>query len=705
MILLLSLALALQETEFDRLVRALDDDDVAQRTRAAASLEALLLKEGPRALELLAKVADRGSVEAQARIRALRATVLRVEECRRRLRAFEALELPDCRGRTFAVHNTGNSTSSRDRMKFHYSFGWLMPESNGEPTMLDTSLRVEPLRRDLELPENWETFRKNHPPDRPLPGKTLPLEFEPFCRRMVEAVRAGESPHESEYTIGIENELVPAVLAFWALQRGLPLLAVELEACALQAWKRLPENKEAADLAAVLGPRLADLRRTQAIYRTSLGYPRPELLRLWKDVIKVSPQPHEEARELAALYEAMIREDGAWKRPDLAAFAALPASEQAKRWLRGLRDAHSTEGFPVGERFLLRAPLEFHWRRVDQELYRLGWDALPLLIEHLGDRRPTRIVYALQSDQPLRLLRVGDCCRILFEAITGHSIFKPSDKARTLVLDGDPAEAQRKARAWLEVTWKLGEEAFYLEALKSDDRRSLAAAHLPRIDSARHLPRLLDLFESSSPEEKETLLPSLLPYLGKPHQKFLEGVLELDPTGCALMAARALWTRCGSDRGARKVLALLRAGRMPEQSQAYEFLAEVNPEWAVDAACERVSNDDPYVRRPALEAASLHPCRKTAEALLSCLDRRSSTGIFSTYTKRECDLAAEGLIDMLQLSKTIPYKGIAVERDAKIIELKAWWEKHRDGIDWADLRAKMKEQILRWKLELEEHEP
>lgn len=702
---MLALVLALQEGEFERLVRALDADDVGRRTRAAASLETLLLAEGPKALERLAGVAGQGSAEVRARIEALRATVQRVEECRRRLRAFEALELPDCRGRTFAVHNTGDSSSFGERMQFTYSFGWLLPEKSGEPTMLDYSLLVEPLRRDLDLPEKWETFKKHHPPDRPLPGKTLPLDFEPFCKQMVEAVQAGEAPHESEQTMGIENELAPAVLAWWALQRGLPLLAVELEACALQAVKRLPENKEAVDLATVLGPSLARLRRHQAIDRASRGAPRSEVVKLWKDVIKSGPKPQEEAEELAGLYEGMIREDGAWKRPAPAAFAALPRSEQAKRWLRGLRDLHTTHGYPVGDRYLFQAPSEPTWRRADQELYRLGWDALPLLIDHLGDRRPTRITYSLQNDQPLLLLRVGDCCRMLFEAITGHSIFKPTEKAKTLVRDGDPAEAQRKARAWLEDKRKLGEEAFYLAALESEDRLSLAAAHLPRIDSARNLPRLLDLFQKGSPERKDILLPSLLPFLGKPHQKFLEGVLELDPTGCALMAAQALWTRCGSDQGARKVLALLRAGRMAEQSQAYEFLAEVNPEWAVDAACERVSSEDPYVRRPAMEAASLHPSRRTAEALLGCLGRKDTTGHFSTYELRECDFAAEGLIDMLQLSKKIVYKGVVAERDAKIVELKAWWQQHRDGLDWAELREKMKEQIKRWKLELEAHEP
>ncbi|HLF93379.1 MAG TPA: hypothetical protein VJB14_07950, partial [Planctomycetota bacterium] len=118
-----------------------------------------------------------------------------------------------------------------------------------------------------------------------------------------------------------------------------------------------------------------------------------------------------------------------------------------------------------------------------------------------------------------------------------------------------------------------------------------------------------------------------------------------------------------------------------------------------------VSSEDPYVRRPAMEAASLHPSRRTAEALLGCLGRKDTTGHFSTYELRECDFAAEGLIDMLQLSKKIVYKGVVAERDAKIVELKAWWQQHRDGLDWAELREKMKEQIKRWKLELEAHEP
>lgn len=674
MSLLLSLLLAFsQDAPLDRLLLALDDDDPVVRSRAAIALQKRLLDEGPDGIVTLDRIRDRGSAEVRARLKELRELLVKVDECRKRLAPFEILDLPDCRGKTWILYNTGSWIQSDDRVRFSYHSGWKLPDGEDGPRMLDTSLEERTLFDfPFSPPEDWEEkHRKNHPTDRPLPGRTLEVDFEAFCRGILRAVEADDAV--SEFGTTEVAELQPAVLAYWALRRGLPLLALELEKSAVVAWNRTHPGEKPQELPGFLRGELASRWRNRAIQRASWRVSRADVLKDWKAVATLTPD-HAEAKALIPLYERLIREDGDVKPLDEAALAALPRADQARRWIHELRDLNQVLAPPGHPDFYRYAPWRPGQRSADRELYLLGLDAAPLLIDRFDDPSPTRIALPREGTT-LHLLTVGEVCRRIFEDLS-------------TLQERDPD----RAREWLAASRRSGEEAFYLGLLGSESRAALAAGNLLRLDAPKHLPRVLELLEQNPPHTLRPFLAAAAPFLGKSHEKLLETLMNAGNGELEVDAARVLWTRCASEKGPRHLLARLSAGafRDPLSQESIDLLAAVGADWALDGICELARHPSFDLRWAAMEAAASLPSRKSAEALLPSLDVRELRGIFGPYPMRECDLAAEALIRMLDLSKTIAYAGPVDHRDRKIGELHAWWRKNSDSIDWDALRRSRK---------------
>ena len=83
-------------------------------------------------------------------------------------------------------------------------------------------------------------------------------------------------------------------------------------------------------------------------------------------------------------------------------------------------------------------------------LLELRWDAIPTLIEHLTDARPTRCMGYGRNEMmsTFYLVTIGDCCATVFQAITGEQIYQRSSIAGTLTKDGNARLAQKAAREW-----------------------------------------------------------------------------------------------------------------------------------------------------------------------------------------------------------------------------------------------------------------
>jgi hypothetical protein len=84
-------------------------------------------------------------------------------------------------------------------------------------------------------------------------------------------------------------------------------------------------------------------------------------------------------------------------------------------------------------------------------LVKLGKQALPQIIAHLDDPRPTRCLGYWRSVAPEThyLLRYGDCCQQIFEAITGHTIYQRQHTAGYPIRAGRGKECRARAEQWL----------------------------------------------------------------------------------------------------------------------------------------------------------------------------------------------------------------------------------------------------------------
>ena len=65
-------------------------------------------------------------------------------------------------------------------------------------------------------------------------------------------------------------------------------------------------------------------------------------------------------------------------------------------------------------------------------------------------------------------------------------------------------------------------------------------------------------------------------------------------------------------------------------------------------------------------------------------DRPAGWGGF--YSVRHSDAAAQSLIVMLGLSEQFKLEGKVEDRNRTIGDLRAWWMKNRDSVEWASLR-------------------
>jgi hypothetical protein len=167
--------------------------------------------------------------------------------------------------------------------------------------------------------------------------------------------------------------------------------------------------------------------------------------------------PHQrfrdEATRTAKDYQSLIDEDAKWVEPDAKTLAAMKPEEKAAYWLYHLRDLDVGQWSDPGSCRVLdelgrgiRLDGDPGPPNAAIELKKLGTAAVPLLIAHLDDTRPTRCKGHWRRYWPdgQYLLRYGDCCEQIFEGITGHSI----SSSTYPIQDGKGKECKANAERW-----------------------------------------------------------------------------------------------------------------------------------------------------------------------------------------------------------------------------------------------------------------
>lgn len=386
------------------------------------------------------------------------------------LALFDRLGLPSVAGKPFVVVNTGTFSIQRHVLRFSFTAGWLLEDEPDALLLLDIGLVERRIERTAMPLMGWQRFKVELLPGLPQPGRWKELDLEALVafHRTTEAKAA---PPESKALLAQVRSALPAevescLFAWWARQRGNEELAARAIERARGSRTRL-EGAVASTLARTL--------RHQAIQRAREGAPRLELLRRW---VAIAGLPRggwsDEAARLVRTYTAQVADDAGRTEPTPEELEAATVEQQAAVWIRRLRD-HTAYGPEEG--CGLR-PVEERANPVER-LESLGWDALPLVIEHLADWGPTR---SLSRTGSSRLVTVGEFCKTVFEAITGDRLgHAPRDEAR----------------AWWAKVQGKGERVVLIEAVSAGDATGL-----------RKAPRLVERW-------REDAVPALRAALGR----------------------------------------------------------------------------------------------------------------------------------------------------------------------------------------------
>ena len=699
MIALLAALLAHQsdplEKELAEIVRRLDAAELADRESAVGELEAFARKAGAKAAEYLKRHADSASGEIRARVRGQLEFLARLDDCRKALAVFDDVGLPDCRGKTLAIYNPNRWWRSGDSLYFTYVTGWVISETQDSVTLTETNLTTATYRRNRTLPEDWDRFKDKHPKDSPLPGELRTIEFDDFCRKILAAgTKEDFGDFEHFRGGGLSHGLEPALFAFWALQRGDGKRSLELVDLSKKALAARGNRNDARPFPDALRDGVAGNLRRQAITKATGGEPRAELLKRWRTLESIAPDLHKgEPKTMVRLYEELGAEDAAWKNPSSDEVARMAPPARVAVWVHRLRDLAAQQTSDPGSCQVLGpwSGLAKGEPNPADELVKLGWDALPAVIEHLDDAHPSRSRGHWRSFAPdsYYLLRIGDCCQQVFEAITGFDIYHARSTSGAMVKDGDAPAGKAAAQKWWEEHRKEGAEKFHLKGLEAAETVAFAAEKLLELDAKKHLPRLMEILEKGDRGRRNSLLPLLRPHLTKDHRLLLESFLKDESLSAVEAVAWALWETCADDRGVLELIARLRAARDKEPSDdffffhGFDLMARVRSDAVVQGVCDLMGSPVVRLRMNAMSAAAEMPSRKMAEALVTHFGDASLTGWNSNYAIRYCDSAAEAVIRMLDLSKQFRLQGKDDERDRTISDLKAWWEKNRDAVDWA----------------------
>jgi hypothetical protein len=680
-----------EEKDFAELLKRFEADDPGVRERASRDLDQVVRKLGPRAATFLKEKMAGAEGEVLSRLREKLAELRRIEKCWDSIACLDALGLPDLKGKPLVLFNLGFVDPTQGEMRFesvNYALGWLLTQSKEEVRILDLDAGIQVFSRSFQPPEGWEKIKLDWPKDLPLPGETLAIPAEVAYERVCSAYKLSgpDLPLERLLYPAMGKSFHSALFIRWALLRGEERGAQELLE-ASQAALRRDEPQETRPYSQVLTELVCHHLRYLAITSKE---PRGALLNRWQTLRRLQPNYRSgEVGEMILLHEKLIAEEAAWKEP------GKPSG--AEYWIYRLRDVAGRGSSREDCCRILPPTSDRSEENPDppEELLKLGWDALPILIEHLDDPRPTRSVtwHEDNSRNHYYLLRVGDCCRQIFEAITGVSISREGMASGSMVKDGDAPASQVKARKWWTQNRDTGAEKFFIAALERAETAADAATRLLAMDQAKHLPRLLEILARGARGPRNAILVPLGPHLGKEHERLIEAVL-LDGDPDALVAAtKILWDRFHSDRGAIELISRLRRVD-PSDEDSVEAQHDVWCLWPVRT--ERVARALPELMRSkhvqlrmhAHEIASGFPHPLLAAELVAQFSDKTSTGWTGLYEIRFCDRAAEALLSMLGLEEKFPLKGSPEERDRTIGALKEWWDKEKDALHWMDLLEK-----------------
>jgi len=380
--------------------------------------------------------------------------------------------------------------------------------------------------------------------------------------------------------------------------------------------KRTLREKLAAELAA------AEMSAAEWAFG-SPDVTRPELKEKFARVVKHFPKTerHQSAAGTVALLEQMIREDVAHAavRAKGKPFYQLDKNEQARELVFLLRDqtgfsGHKWGGCDIFRNFARNESTPAH------QLVKQGYDAVPALIEALGDRRFTRAVSYGRHYDSCQTLTIGQCAQQILERISGLSLDRPTYSKEIQKKDMSQVEkAKAEARAWYAELKTKGEKQWLIDAVKSGANTNLATRLRERYPKDA-LPALIAGAKAASNEwHRHCLVLEIGSVDGEAPLRFLLAELKEGP----LFQGRYAAALCLRDRNRPEALAAMIAEWsnqkfVPEKSDGSSnhlaslagFLAESGKPEAIAALAKDLVQRPIDVRVGVYEAMLCDPIRE-----------------------------------------------------------------------------------------------
>ncbi|MEE9403197.1 MAG: hypothetical protein V3V47_08370 [Desulfobacteria bacterium] len=268
------------------------------------------------------------------------------------------------------------------------------------------------------------------------------LDLQEFAQRYPSAdtVDKGGDSFSSRYPL-LETRAQAFVLAWACYRNGYKKLATELcrEVLTSQTFRTIPfgstpmggswdhaeREKAKGDLAGLLQKDIGHALTWRAVVAfDDLSVSRPELLKKFETIVKHCPKSRTRrfAKGIVKILQQMIREDAAHSKKPHVPIEQMSSEDRIADLIFHLRDQNGKQYGHPGVLYVLDDP------RADQspadQLFEMGYDAVPQLIEALEDYRLTRSV---SCHRPYyfshHVYRVNDCALEIIELIARRSFY------------------------------------------------------------------------------------------------------------------------------------------------------------------------------------------------------------------------------------------------------------------------------------------
>jgi hypothetical protein len=690
------------------IIKKLNSNDYRERRTGGNELVKLAMEVGKPLEESLKEYLKDAGAEAKIAIERQLACI-KAPELREYwdvISMFDALNMPDVIKLKFVCFNAG-----LDASPIYYE-GWIISETNASITIFMDDFEIREFSKKPMYSANAETENNAAIKGLPMPGKYVGMEWDKFAAQILTNGEEDAFGRKHQHIVNDFNPFVRiALYGYVTYLRGDSKTAFELlqkaeaMACGEIYKPNLSDDEEYTISSEYIQHCLHTTIRCSAICTANNGASFGELISKWRIIYSISiANEAKEAEDNLKFYGNMLAEEKIRIVPTKEELEKMSADKKVEYWIYHLRDLNVCQREWPGYCDVLS---EF-WdadagNKPAGQLAKIGWDALPAVIEHIDDRRPTRSVAFARpwNIESFYLLRYGDACQQIFEEITGVEIYKVTSTVGYMIKDGTEAESKKKAKEWWARFGGLGPEKYYTLLLSSGipKEQKRGAAGLIGIGSKKYLPELVKFVEKSPVDDCTQIIGVLAGKLDNSYEAFYKRCLRIQDFWTCCRVAEALLENCASEAGAIELYRRLydfneekfrEFGFFPDY--AFEIIARTPGDFSV-AAIEVLMNSPIIVKRfYAVEAASKMFDNRILRALLKILDDKATTNPHSGGKERLCDAAAAAILELISYEN--PNAKDTATPDKFISELKKYISENIGKFDWEKLKAKS---VERWK--------